>query len=443
MTPNKRGKIRGVILLIALVGFSMSTGWAINKALSFKLLETYTKSPIIIGSILALQGVIGVIVPMFMGYYSDKIRSDRGRRKVIILWGGIASTLAVSFIYLSFVYKAPLFIFATALAVFYFFMYFFVAPYRALMPDLVPSGERGKPSGLITFFEWGGNLFLFTLVVGISLMASKAIPSASNGIEALIESNYLWIPFAVVGVFLLISVISLYLKVKEPPYPKKRPKESVGEYLRYILGDYDFLSFYSAQILWWLSFEFIAIFLMGILESILHTNNVLTLGVAIMAIFNVTVLVGALIGGRIYDRIGRRKSIIIGGFIFLAPFLWGWFLSSSVGVTTAISIAGIGWGMLMATSWPVIGDLLHHYEKEFFNGRYYGFFEATKSLPVAIAGFGGGAIVAAAGDNYKILFPVGAIFVAVAIPLIWRMKHLDRKRIKPEIEGAIEATEEL
>jgi maltose/moltooligosaccharide transporter len=30
-----------------------------------------------------------------------------------------------------------------------------------------------------------------------------------------------------------------------------------------------------------------------------------------------------------------------------------------------------------------------------------------------------------AGDNYKILFPIGAIFVIISLPLIWGMKHLD------------------
>ncbi len=443
MNPDKKGISMKVILAIAFVGLSMSTGWALNKALSFKLLQTYTQNSIIIGSILALQGIIGVIVPVLFGYYSDTYHSRSGRRKAFILWGGFAAALAAALIYFSYIAYAPLGIFATFLAIFYFFMYFFVAQYRALMPDIVPSGERGRPSGIITFFEWGGNLIMFGFVAIVSVMASKVVPSAETALEAMIKANYLWMPFALAGVFLVLSVLLLYFKVKEPPYPEVEPEENVIEYIKNILLDHDFVSFYIAQIFWWLSFEFIAVFLFGILESILNTKNVLTLGVAIMAIFNITVLVGALIGGPLYDRIGRRRSIIIGGLIFLAPFIWGWFVTTSTEITAAIGIAGIGWGMLMATSWPVIGDLLNNYEKEFFNGRYYGFFEATKSLPVAIAGILGGIIVYLAGGNYKVLFPVGAIFVIIAMPLIWGMKYLDRKKGEPSMEGAIEATEEL
>jgi len=443
MNRDKKGISMRMILVIAFVGLSMSTGWALNKALSFKLLQTYTQNSIVIGSILALQGFIGVIVPVLLGYYSDTYRSKKGRRKVFILWGGIASALAAALIYFSYIANSPLAVFSIFLAIFYFFMYFFVAQYRALMPDLVPSGERGKPSGIITFFEWGGNLLMFGFVAVVSAMATKVVPSAETGLEAMVKAHYLWMPFALAGIFLFLSVVLLYFRVKEPPYPETEPEENVLEYIKNILLDHDFVSFYIAQIFWWLSFEFVAVFLFGILESILNTKNVLTLGVTIMAIFNITVLVGALIGGPLYDKIGRRKSILIGGLVFLAPFIWGWFVTTSIEVTTAIAIAGIGWGMLMATSWPVIGDLLNNYEKEFFNGRYYGFFEATKSLPIAIAGVVGGVIVYFAGGNYKILFPVGAVFVIIALPLIWGMKHLDEKRGEPTMEDAIEATEEL
>ncbi len=428
---NGRFKM-GIIFIIAFVGFSMSTGWALNKALSFKLLETYTHDSFVIGSILAIQGIVGVIVPVWMGYYSDTFKSNRGRRKVFILWGSLITALTLAFIYFSFIFHSPLVIFAISLTLFYFFMYFFVAQYRALMPDIIPSGERGKPSGIITFFEWGGNLALFTFVAVLSIMASDVAPSAKTGIEALIRANYLWIPFATVGIFVVLSGLLLFWKIREPSYPKVEPEEHLLEYVKNILLDHDFVSFYLSQIMWWLSFEFVAVFLYGILESILNTEDVLTLGVAIMAIFNVTVLIGALVGGPFYDKIGRRKSIIIGAVIFLIPFLWGWFLNSSVEITAAIGIAGIGWGMLMATSWPVVGDLLNNYEKGFFNGRYYGFFEATKSLPIAIAALLGGYIVKLAGYNYKVLFPVGAMFVIIAIPLIWKMKHLDSPKGEAE-----------
>jgi len=422
----------GMVLSLALLGFSMSTGWAINKGLTFKLLqEGYTNAPAVIGAVLSLQGLMGLIVPPLMGYYSDIYSSGRGRRTPFVLAGGVLAGSTALVIYFSYVAKIPLAAFAVVLAAFYFFMYFYVAQYRSLMPDVVESGSRGKVSGIITLFEWMGNLFLFGMIAFLAAKAS-AITGIDNGIKAMIQAGYLWIPFTVVAVFLIGSAIYVFFKVKEPKMEGEIPKEGLWDYLRVIVSDRDFLSFYTAQMLWWLSFEFIAVFMFGILESVLGTSNVTALGNAIMALFNVTVLIGAIIGGPLYDRIGRRKSIILGGIFFLIPLILGWFVHTKLQVTSLIGFAGIGWGMLMATSWPVIGDLLSKYEKEAFNGRYYGFFEATKSFPILIAGLVGGAIVQLAGGNYRVLFPVGAVFVLIALPLIWSMKHLDVEKAPGE-----------
>ena len=422
----------GMILGIALLGFSMSTGWALNKGLTFKLLqEGYTQAPVVIGAVLSLQGLMGLIVPPLMGYYSDVYSSGRGRRTPFVLAGGILAGIMALAMYIGYITKIPLVAFAVLLAAFYFFMYFFVAQYRSLMPDVIESGSRGKASGIITLFEWMGNLFLFGMIAFLAAKAS-AVTGIDNGIKAMIHAGYLWIPFTVVAVFLIGSAVYIFFRIREPKLEGEIPEEGLWDYLRVIISDRDFLNFYAAQMLWWLSFEFIAVFMFGILESVLGTSNVTALGAAIMALFNVTVLIGAITGGPLYDRIGRRKSIIIGGILFLIPLLLGWFVTTKIQISVLIGFAGIGWGMLMATSWPVIGDLLTKYEKEAFNGRYYGFFEATKSLPVLIAGLVGGAIVQLAGGNYRVLFPVGALFVLIALPLIWSMKHLDVEKTPGE-----------
>ena len=433
----KRGFSWGTVLGLALLGFSMSTGWALNKGLSFKLLQNgYTNSAFIIGAVLSLQGLMGIFVPILMGYYSDISRFGRGRRTPFILLGGVFAGLVTLGVYFSYIAKVPLLAFATMLALFYFSLYFYVAQYRSLMPDVIPSGERGRASGIITLFEWAGNLFLFGSLAFLIIKATS-VTGLDNEIEALIKSGYMWIPFAVVSGFLMVSALIVYAKVKEPAFPEDMPEENLGDYLRSIVSDRDFLKFYLAQIFWWMSFEFVAVFLFGILESVLGTKDVTALGNAIMALFNVLVLIGAVVGGVLYDRMGRRKSIVLGGIIFLISFLGGWFVHTKVQITGLIGLAGIGWGMLMATSWPVIGDLLTKYEREAFNGRYYGFFEATKSFPILIAGLVGGAIVQLAGGNYKVLFPVGAVFVIIALPLIWGMKNLD------EISGQKPGIDEL
>ncbi|AHF79698.1 MFS transporter [Thermococcus paralvinellae] len=421
----------GVVLGLALLGFSRSVGWALNKGLSFPLLSSYTQSAFIKGTILALEGIIGLLIPPLLGYYSDTLKSKHGRRRPFIMIGGILAGVAALMIYTAYALGVPLAGFALTLAFFYFSMHLYTAQFRALMPDTIESGERGKASGVITLLEWAGNLFLFGLA-GFLIAKAVAETGEAEGIKALAQTPYLKIPFIVTAAFLIGAALFVYFIVKEPKAPEIEEDESLIGYLKSIVENKDFLKFYAAQTLWWMSFEFIAIFLYGILAFILHgsateenVKAVTSLGLYLMALFNITVLLGALPGGIIYDKLGRRLSIILGGIIFALPQLWGWFIRTQTEIVIALGLAGIGWGILMAASYPVIGDLLTHYEKEAFTGRYYGFFEATRSLPVLLAGTIGGAIVDLAGENYRILFPIGALLVLLAMPMIWRMKNLE------------------
>ncbi|MDK2372907.1 MAG: MFS transporter [Candidatus Korarchaeota archaeon] len=418
------------VLSLAFLGFARSTGWALNKGLSFPLLSSYTESAFIKGSVLALEGLIGMIIPPILGYYSDIMRSKHGRRKPFVAVGGILASLASISIYLAYFSGLGLLGFSLTLAFLYLSLHVYTAQYRALMPDTVESGQRGRASGIITLFEWAGNLFLFGLA-GM-LMAVAVESTGGSGIKALASTPYLQVPFLVTAAFLLVSALVVYFLVKEPEIHVDR-EEGLWEYVKSVVSNRDFLRFYTAQIMWWLSFEFVAIFLFGILAYILRgaateldVKAVTSLGLLLMALFNVTVLVGSIPGGIIYDRIGRRVSIVAGSVVFALPQLWAWTISTKMEVIAALAVAGVGWGMLMASSFPVIGDLLTSYEREELTGRYYGFFEATRSLPILLAGVIGGAIVDLAGGNYRVLFPIGAILVLASIPLIWSMRRLER-----------------
>jgi len=428
---ERKGFSWGVVLSIALLGFSRSVGWALNKGLSFPLLSTYTASAFVKGTILATEGLIGLFVPVLLGYYSDTLKSRYGRRRPFIMIGGLLAGIMALMIYVSYAAGLPLWGFSLTLALFYFSMHVYTAQYRALMPDTIESGQRGKASGVITLLEWAGNLFLFGLAGFLIAKAVKAT-GESEGIKALTRTPYLKMPFLLTALFLIGAALFVYFIVREPESPEIEENESLGEYLWSIVRKRDFLKFYTAQTLWWMSFEFIGIFLYGILAYILHgsateenVKAVTSLGLYLMALFNVTVLLGALPGGILYDKLGRRLSIVLGGLTFALPQLWGWFITTETQIVVALGIAGVGWGILMAASYPVIGDLLTKFEREAFTGRYYGFFEATRSLPVLLAGTIGGAIVDMAGGNYRVLFPIGALLVLLAMPMIWLMKNLD------------------
>ncbi|MFP4001131.1 MAG: MFS transporter [Thermoplasmata archaeon] len=410
---------RGVIFSLAFLGFSRGFGFALNKGFTFPLLSQYTGSAFIRGIVLSLQGLMGFVIPILLGYMSDTFTSEHGRRKPFILAGGTLAGIFAFMIYTSFILGAPLWLFTLVVAVFYFAMYSYVSQFRALLPDVIPSGDRGKASGFITLAEWGGNLVLF-------------------GASAYLVATYDWgqsSMFLMTAIFLAAAAIFLFLKIKEPRISDDMPSQNLITYLKSVFKDKNFLNFYVAQLLLWISYQFVAVFMFGIAAYILrgdatsaNVEAVHSFGLLAMAAFNFTVLGGSLSGGYIYDKIGRRLSIITGAGLFGVPLTLGWFVETRLHILIALLVAGIGWGAVLAGSLPVVGDLLTQYKKEAFNGRYYGVFAATRAIPVLIASVLGGLIVDLAGGNYRLLFPISAVLIWISIPLIWSLKELEEDR---------------
>jgi len=413
---KKKGFHKGVIFALAFLGFSRGFGFALNKGFTFPLLSQYTESALIKGLVLSLQGLMGFLIPILLGYMSDTYRSKYGRRNPFILAGGCLAGIFAVMIYTTFALGAPLWFFTIVVAIFYFAMYSYVSQFRALLPDLIPSGDRGKASGFITLAEWAGNLVLF-------------------GASAYFIVTFDWgqlSMFLLTAIFLITASIFVFIRVKEPKISDTIPSQTLISYLKSVFKDKNFLNFYSAQMLLWVSYQLVAVFLFGIAAFILEgdasetsVESVHSFGLFAMAAFNFTVLGGSLSGGYIYDKIGRRISIIAGALIFGLPLTLGWFVETRLQILIALLVAGIGWGAVLAGSLPVVGDLLTQYKREEFNGRYYGVFAATRALPVLIASALGGLIVDLAGNNYRILFPIAAVLIWISIPLIWSLKELE------------------
>ncbi len=415
---EKKGSYKGVIFTLAFLGFSRSLGLALNKGFTFPLLSEYTGSAFIRGVVLSLQGVMGVIIPILLGYLSDNIKSEHGRRTPFILAGGTLTGIAVLMVYTSVRMGAPLWTFTLIIALFYFGIYSYISHFRALLPDLIPSGDRGKASGFITFATWAGNLTLF-------------------GLSAYLVGTYDWgemSMFVLTPIFIIGSAVFTFIKLKEPRVESAVSKQRLKTYLKSIIKDKNFLNFYTAQILLWISYQFVAVFMFGIAAYILHgsaaeqyVDKVHSFGLLAMAAFNFTVLGGSLAGGYIYDKVGRRLSIIIGTIIYGMPLTLAWFVGTKLHILLAMLFAGLGWGAVLAGSLPVVGDLLTQYKKEAFNGRYYGVFAAVRALPVFLASVLGGLIIDLAGGNYRLLFPLAAVLAWISIPLMWSLEELEEE----------------
>ena len=68
--------------------------------------------------------------------------------------------------------------------------------------------------------------------------------------------------------------------------------------------------------------------------------------------------VGALAAGRVADRMGRRRTLIVGGLIFLAGSVWCALAGSTTELATARAVLGLAVGAVSIVSPMYISEIL-------------------------------------------------------------------------------------
>lgn len=130
---------------------------------------------------------------------------------------------------------------------------------------------------------------------------------------------------------------------------------------------------------------------------------------------SVLVVAASLTGGRLSDRIGRRKV-----FVLTASIVYGLALfvvaaaTSFNGFLVGMAIGGLGFGMYVAVDLALVADVLPNKD----NAKDLGVFNIASALPFSIAPAIAPAILALGGGNYGALYAVGgvcAVLGAVAI----------------------------
>ena len=107
-----------------------------------------------LGSVLILGSVVSVLTAPLMGSYSDSSTHPQGRRRPFMVVGGVLASVALLLLA-----AAPsLELFSLAFAALSLANNLIIAPYSALVPDLIPLEQRGMASGYLGLFSMIGNL---------------------------------------------------------------------------------------------------------------------------------------------------------------------------------------------------------------------------------------------------------------------------------------------
>lgn len=396
----------GVGGILAYVAGSVGTGafYSFNNFILPFVLKPLGASDFLIGLLSSTRSIEGALIQPTIGALSDRVWTRFGRRRVFILIGVPLS--AVFFVAAA--YTDNLLGLAIVIILFSIFFNVAVDPYTALLADITPIEQRGLVSGLATAFQLVSSVLVLILVF-LAAQGGAGVP--------------LWINFAVAAI-LLVSFGITFFGIKEP---RELLEGHSGVAERVPLRDYVDALLEHRQAMRYLACIFVYQFGLNAILPYLGLYVVESIGqsqetaFALQASLLVVTAIGAVVFGKLADRIGTRPVLAIGWALLALSAVAGVVIGSLGEVILVVVLAGIGNGAATAVNWPLLTALIPP-EK---TGVFAGLKAAADSIAIPLS------IVVAAELflptlGYRGIFAMLALSIVLALVLLLRFVRVPR-----------------
>jgi maltose/moltooligosaccharide transporter len=179
-----------------------------------------------------------------------------------------------------------------------------------------------------------------------------------------------------------ISVALMCLSAKETQNPGSVQPSGV---LRELVREKNILKCFIAFSLQWISLWMLSSFFVITLKAFFGLT--VEAAVNIFFVLNASSVVFALPAGLLAPRWGLKKTIICGICIMAGCFLLAPFMKTYVSLIVCMIISGIGFGMVVAVSYPFLLHILPRGNTGSFAGIYHACQNGTLLAGPALAGF--------------------------------------------------------
>ena len=345
----------------------------------------------IVGLIGGLSESVDAIFRILSGWLSDKV----GKRKPLAVLGYSISTIAKPFMYLASTWGSVLAIrFSDRVG-----KGVRTSSRDALIADSVAAGERGKGFGLHRAMD------TFGAVLGLAI-AAIIIYLVQGGELALSLKTYQWL--VVVGVVpAVLAVLVLLFFVRE------RKASSPGGDARGELPRARLTAGFDTRFKVFLAI--MAVFTLGNSSDFFVILRAQNLGssviyvVLMLVLFNITYAITALPAGMLSDRLGRRRVITLGWFIYALVYLGFAVASEPWQVWLLFACYGIYYGVVEGVARAFVADLVPEEKR----GTAYGLYHGVVGLTLLPASLIAGWLWQAYSPAAPFFFGAGLAFVAM------------------------------
>jgi MFS family permease len=354
---------------------------------------------------LALVAGVGALVAMvgnpFFGRMSDRTASRLGMRRPWMVTGLAGGSVGIGIVALA--PSIPVLLAGWCLAQLFFNA--LLATMVAVLPDQVPSAQRGLISGVLGVCTPIGSVcgtFLVKLFAG-SLLAMFLAPCAIGGLFVL-----------------LFTVILNDRRLAHSDKPQWSLREFVNP-----RNNPDFSWAFASRFMFVMAYAFLVTYQAYYLLDKIGTAKAdvpqqIFLGTVVQA---AVVVAASVIGGKVSDRTGRRKIFVLTASIVYGVALFAIAIASNFsGFLVGMAISGLGFGVYAAVDLALVVDVLHDQRNA---AKDLGVFNIAGALPFSLAPAIAPAILVIGRGSYGVLYAVAgccAVIGAFAILPVRRVR---------------------
>jgi MFS family permease len=359
---------------------------------------------------LSLVTGVGALVAMlgnpFFGKLSDRTTSRLGMRRPWMVTGLVGGSLGVLVVAMA--PSIPVALVGWCLAQLFFNA--LLAALAAVLPDHVPTAQRGMVSG----------------VLGVCLPLASV---TGTFVVQLFAGNQLAMflaPCAIGGLLILPFVATLKdRRLAQVDRPAWSLRELAGAFYVNPRTNGDFAWAFASRFMLVLAYAFLttyqAYYLLNRIGSAeADVPQQIFLGTLT---YSGVVVAASLVGGRLSDRTGRRKIFVLTAATIFGLAMFVIAISTDFNdFLVGMAIGGLGFGMYMAVDLALVADVLPDRDNA---AKDLGVMNMAGALPFSVAPAIAPAVLAAGGGSYGVLYAVAgvcAVLAAIAILPVTRVR---------------------
>ena len=358
---------------------------------------------------LALVAGVGALLAIFanpfFGKMSDRTTSKLGMRRPWLIIGLLGGSLGILIVAQA--PSIPVVLVGWCIAQLSFNA--MLAAQVAVIPDQVPTAQRGMVSGLL----------------GVCLPIASV---SATFLVKLFTGNQLamlLVPSAIGGFFILLFAMTLNdRRLANADKPNWSLREFASTFYVDPRKSPDFAWAFISRFMFVLAYAFLVTYqAYYLLDKIGSAEADVPQQIFLGTLIQSVVLVAAsLIGGKLSDRTGRRKI-----FVFSASIVYGLALfviaiaSNFNGFLVGMAISGLGFGMYFAVDLALVLDVLPSKDNA---AKDLGVFNMASAVPFSMAPAIAPAILAIGTGSYGVLYAVAGLCAIVGAFAILPVKRV-------------------